>query len=91
MAYMADSGRMTRDWYFVILDLPETADSGATRYQAGEASCLQEARRYLPGLPSLMGGVKTFSVIRLRMGSMFDDPIGYDLPGFTGEIVEQLP
>ena len=95
--YMAESGRMIRDFFFIILDLPETADSGASRHQVGEASCLQEARRHIPSphlfslhLPfSLSDSDGTFTIVRLKAGQMFEDPVEYDRPGFTGEVVEQ--
>lgn len=82
--YLSDSGRMTRDWYFVVGECPKT---GEYRGQAGEASCLADARKCIFE-PRILEGDTVFTIVRLRAGQWFEDPIGYDSLGFAGEVVE---
>ena len=81
--YMANTGRMNRDWYFVICENPET---GEHRSQTGEASCLAEARRYIFA-PNVLEKDWVFTIVRLRAGQWFEDPVEYDHFGTDAEAV----
>ena len=83
--YMANSGRMTRDWFFVIDEDPET---GEGKFQTGEASCLADARKCVFS-PGVLFRDRTFVIVRLRAGKWFENPAEYSSPGFGGEVIER--
>lgn len=78
MAYVSNSGRMTRDWYFVTVEIVGEDDERL----CDEASCVQEARQaYIT--PIGCDVIYTLSV--LRKGKFFEEPI---TPAF--EVIEEV-